>query len=159
MHWTRDFASLSLEHHRPAPVMRDVRAMEKKDVLIQALRATEGLPTVLRERTDKVEVCEDELFDESYIRDAEEAAQTLKSSDPERAKLLEKWKALRPFCDVTLLQGAIWTEDSAFNFWVDPRTRGVLHFYEWGKEKFKLGKQLIDLRNQYEAFKHKSKAD
>lgn len=139
--------------------MLAVTAMEKKDILIQALRATEGLPPLLRERADRVEVCEDELFDESYIRDAEESAQKLKSSDPERAKLLQKWKALRPFCDVTLLQGAIWTEDRAFNFWVDPQTRKVLHLYEWGREKFNLGKQLIDLRNQYEALTHRSKAD
>ncbi len=133
--------------------------MEKRNALIQALRAMEGLPSALRDNADRVEACEDEVFDELYIRNAEQSAQSLKLSDPERAKLLAKWKALRPFCNVTLLQGAIWTDDTAFNFWVDPRTTTVIHIYEWSKDKFKMGKQLIDLRNQYDAFTRRSKPE
>ncbi|HSU54968.1 MAG TPA: hypothetical protein VLT36_12995 [Candidatus Dormibacteraeota bacterium] len=131
--------------------------MEKRNLLIDAVRATEGLPAALREQADKVEVCEDEVFDESGIQSALEDARSLNTSQPDRAELLKKWTALKPFCNVALLQGAVWTQDRAFNFWVDPRTSRVVHCYEWSGEKFKAGKQLIDLRNQYEALNHKSK--
>jgi len=132
--------------------------MEKKEILIQALRDGEGLPSVLREHVGEVGACEDQTFDEDYFEWLESEIQKLDSEAPEKAEQLKKRRAaLQPFRDVTLLQGSIWTDSRAFNFWVEPETKSVVYWNEWDQEKFKLGRRLIDLRDQYEAFKAKRK--
>jgi hypothetical protein len=131
--------------------------MDTKAILIQAIRATDGLPAGMREHTDKVGVCESETFDGDYFSCLDSEMQKLSSKDPDKAEQLRKRRAaLLPFRDTELLQGSIWTDDTAFNFWVDPKATTVIDWHEWDKERFKLGRQLIDLKNQYEAFNKKT---
>jgi hypothetical protein len=130
--------------------------MEKKEILIRAIRNTEGLPAVLREHADKIGVCEDELFDESDFKNADEHIQSLSPSDPSKAELAKKWAAFRPFCNITLFQGSLWTDETAFNFWVAPETTTVIHWRQWSQERFKLAREMIDVSKKLKALQQKS---
>lgn len=133
--------------------------METKEILIEAIHRTEGLPAVLRDHADKTGVSESETFDVDYFEYLD--AQILKfgSSDPGKAEQFKKRRAaFLPFRNVTLLQGSLWTDETAFNFWVDPEKRTVIYWHEWDVEKFKMARRMIETSKKLKALEQNKKS-
>ena len=132
--------------------------MDTKAILIQAIRATSGLPAVMHKYTDKVGVCESETFDEDYFRYLDSEIQKFSSRDPVQAEQFKKRRAaFLPFRGIELLQGSIWTDDTAFNFWVDQKATVVIYWHEWDNAKFKLAREMIQLSQKLKVLEQQNK--
>jgi hypothetical protein len=132
--------------------------METKEILIEAIHRTEGLPAVLRDHADKAGVAESETFDDDYFEYLDSQILKFGSTDPGKAEQFkERRAAFLPFRNLTLLQGSLWTDETAFNFWVDPEKRAVIHWYEWEAERFKIARRMIETSKKLKALEQKRK--
>jgi hypothetical protein len=133
--------------------------MEIKEILIQAIRNTEGLPAVLRDHAHKVGVCESETFDDDHFEYLDSQILKYASSDPAQAEQFKKRRAaFLPFRNVTLLQGSLWTDETAFNFWVDPEKQTVIYSHEWAPERFKIARKMIETSKKLKALEQKQES-
>jgi len=140
-------------------IVRRLSPMDTKAILIQAIRSGGGLPAVMREHADKVSVCESETFGEDYFSYLDSEIQKFSTKDPDTARQFQKRRAaFLPFRDTELLQGSIWTDDAAFNFWVDPKTIVVIYWHEWDNAKFKLAREMIQLSQKLKALEQQNKS-
>lgn len=106
--------------------------MNSKALFIEAVRAMASLPASLREHAGNVTALEEHKFDKSYI-ECLDTQNRLSPRGPEwTTRLTRRRAALLPFCGVTLLRCRVQVGDADFTVEIDPKTRAVIHWEEYG---------------------------
>jgi hypothetical protein len=105
--------------------------MISKVVFVDAVRALESLPALLRENAAEVTALEEHQFDQSYMDFLDEQIR-LNPRGPEWTKRLARRRAaLLPFTGITLLRGKVQVAEKEFSVEIHPRTKAVIHWEEY----------------------------
>ncbi|WP_397383858.1 hypothetical protein [Prosthecobacter sp.] len=105
--------------------------MSSHALFVEAVRAADILPAVIRAHADEVTGLEKTRFDESYIEFLDEQIR-LSPRGPEWTEILKRRRAaLLPFCGITLLCGIVRVADAGFIVRVHPQTRAVIHWEDY----------------------------
>ena len=105
--------------------------MKSTKLFIEAVRASQDLPTEVRAHADEVDGVKESCFDDSYIQFLDDQIRLEPRGPGWTAILRKRRKGLCSFCGVPLVSGHI--RSGRFDTWIkiDPKTSAVVYWEQF----------------------------
>ena len=108
--------------------------MHERDLFIDTVTSSGGLPAQLAAGAANVQACEGTTFDQTYV-DFLDTQIRLAARGPEWTERLKRRReGLRPHCGVLLVFGRVRTAVADYTVYVDPARRVVVYWEEYRRE-------------------------
>jgi hypothetical protein len=100
---------------------------------IAAVRAGAGLPAALRNHAEKVVEVDESSFDDTYLQFLDEQIELSPRGPAWTERLKRRRDGLSRLCNVPMLDGCVFVEESNTEYWVkvDPKSDLVVYWEEY----------------------------